>query len=352
MLMIVEGAMKTFRIPVRTLVLAAFAAIVLSLTASTPPEDPWAQAAANGELSQKAVQFCRRFARGWLVHADPRSGLLPRNLTGDAYWNAKDSAADNYPFIVLTAEILDDLYLKEAARTILERETKLTSRLDTLPDDFLFATQAFRTAEPDLAAITFGASEYAKDGLMPISEWLGPSPWLDRMKGLVNDVFKRAKIVTPAGPIPSDDVEVAGDLLQAACRLFWMTGDGRYAEGAFRLADHFLVQTDLLGRDLLVLRDHGSEILGGLSEACVLARYEDPGHWASYRPRFRAVLDRVLELGRNADGLLYNSIDPRAGKAVNTRLADTWGYVFNAYLTMALLDPESGRYRDAAARAL
>jgi len=344
--------MKTSPIPLRTLILAAAAAAVLSLAASTPADDPWDQAAANGELAQKAVQFCRRFARGWLVQADPRSGLLPRNLTGDAYWNAKDSAADNYPFVVLTAQVLDDLYLKDAARTILEREIKLTSRVGALPDDFLFATQAFRTAEPDLEAITFGAAEYAKDGLLPISEWLGPSPWLDRMKDLVGGVFQNAKIATPSGPIPSEDVEVAGDILQAASRLFWMTGDGQYAEWAFRLADHFLVQADLLDRDLLVLRDHGSEIVGGLSEACVLAFYEDPGRWASYRPRFRTVLDRVLGLGRNADGLLYNSIDPRAGKAVNTKLADTWGYVFNAYLTMALLDPEGGRYRDAAARAL
>jgi Prolyl oligopeptidase family len=336
----------------RPLGLFAAAALVLSLTASAPTDDPWPQAAANGELSQQAVRFCRRYARGWLIHADPRSGLLPRNLTGDAYWNAKDSAADNYPFIVLTAHMLDDLYLKEAARTILERETKLTSRLDALPDDFLFATQGFRTPAPDRTAIVFGAAEYAKDGLMPISEWLGPSPWLDRMKDLVRDIFEHQSIETLAGPVPSDDVEVAGDLLQVASRLFWMTGDGRYAEWAFLLADRYLLQTDLLGRDRLVLRDHGSEILGGLSEACVLAYHEDPQRWASYRPRFRAVLDRVLELGRNADGLLYNAIDPQAGKAADTKLADTWGYVFNAYMTMALIDPEGGRYRDAAARAL
>jgi len=331
---------------------AVAAAAALALARPGAGEDPWAVAAANGALSQRAVRFCRSFARGWLVHADPRSGLLPRNLTGDAYWNAKDSAADNYPFIVLTAHVLDDLYLKEAARAILERESKLTSRLGALPDDFLFATQAFRTPEPDLGGIVFGAAEYAKDGLMPITEWLGPSPWLDRMKGLVRDVFKNAAVATPSGPIPSDDVEVAGDLLQVTSRLYWMTGDGQYAAWAFRLADRFLIETDLLDRDRLVLRDHGSEIIGGLSEACVLAYHEDPRRWASYRPRFRAVLDRVLEIGRNPDGLLYNSVDPRTGRTVNAGLADTWGYVFDAYLTMALIDPEGERYREAAARAL
>jgi acetyl esterase/lipase len=340
------------RVTCRTLAAALLVAVIVSLAGPASAQDPWAAAAANGELSRQAVRFCRSFARGWLVHADPRSGLLPRNLTGDAYWNARDSAADNYPFIVLTAHILDDLYLKEAARAILERETKLTARLDSLPDDFLFATQAFRTPEPNLDGIIFGAAEYAKDGLLPITEWLGPSPWLDRMKDLVRDVFKHAPHVTPSGPIPSNDVEVAGDLLQVASRLYWMTGDGQYAAWAFRLADRFLVETDLLDRDLLVLRDHGSEIIGGLSEACVLAYLEDPQRWASYRPRFRAVLDKVLEIGRNADGLLVNSIDPRKGRAVNAKLADTWGYVFNAYMTMALIDPEGGRYRDATARAL
>jgi hypothetical protein len=344
--------MSKLRVPARILAAAAAVTVTVSLAAPAAAEDPWALAAANGELTQKAVRFCRRFARGWLVHADSRSGLLPRNLTGDSFWNARDSAADNYPFIVLTAHILDDTYLKEAARAILEREAKLTARLGSLPDDFLFATQAFRTPEPSLDGIIFGAAEYAKDGLMPVSEWLGPSPWLDRMTDLVRDVFERAAVATPSGPIPSDNVEVVGDLLQVTSRLYWSTGDERYADWAFRLADRFLVQANLLDRDILVLRDHGSEIIGGLSEACVLAFYEDPRRWASYRPRFRAILDRVLEVGRNADGLLVNSIDPRAGRTVNDRLADTWGYVFNAYMTMALIDPEGGRYREAAARAL
>ncbi len=344
--------MNKLRVPVRILAAAAAVTVALALAAADAADDPWARAAANGELTQKAVRFCRSFSRGWLVHADPRSGLLPRNLTGDAFWNAKDSAADNYPFIVLTAFVLDDTYLKEAARAILAREAKLTARLDALPDDFLFATQAFRTPAPSLEGIIFGAAEYAKDGLMPITEWLGSSPWLDRMAALVGDAFKHATIDTPSGPIPSDDVEVAGDLLQVACRLYWMTGDGRYAAWAFRLADRFLVETDLLDRDRLVLRDHGSEIIGGLSEACVLASYEDPRRWASYRPRFRAILDRVLGAGRNPDGLLVNSIDPRTGRPIDDRLADTWGYVFNAYMTMALIDPEGGRYREAAARAL
>ena len=99
--------MSTSRFARPVVALTAIAAvIVLAFAASASADDPWAGAAANGELSQQAVRFCRSFARGWLVHADPRSGLLPRNLTGDAYWHAKDRAADNYPFIVLAAHVL------------------------------------------------------------------------------------------------------------------------------------------------------------------------------------------------------------------------------------------------------
>ncbi len=326
-------------------------AVFLSLLGARASDTSWVEAQQNALQSQRAIQFCRRYAHGWLAHADSGSGLVPRNLTGDAYWNAKDAAADNYPFMVLTAEVTDDHYLKKVVQEILAQEGKLTNRLDSLPDDFLFATQKLRTETPNLDDIIFGAAEYAKDGLMPISEWLGPSPWLERMKQLTQDVFKHAAYETPAGKIPSQDAEVVGDLLQVTSRLYWMTGDEDYKAWAFRLADQYLLHSNLLDRDKIVLRDHGSEIIGGLSEACFLASYENPERWQRYRPRIRAILDRILEVGTNPDGLLYNAINPRTGEVLSKGLADTWGYVFNAYLTISLLDNEP-RYREAAARAL
>ncbi len=335
----------------KALSLLIILAASLIVPAAAAPDGTWTLAEKNAAASRRAVMFCRRFAQGWLVHADPRSGLIPRNLTGDDYWNARDAAADNYPFIVLTAHILDDPYLKETVRTMLAREDKLTRRVESLPDDFLFATQGFRSEKPDLAEIVFGAAEYAKDGLMPVSEWLGPSPWLDRMQGLVRDVFKQASVETPSGPVPSTNVEVVGDLLQATCRLAWATGDEDFRTWAYRLADRYLLDGDLLAEKSIRLRDHGSEIIGGLAEACVLASREDPERWKRYRPRMRAILDRVLEVGANPDGLFYNAVDPRTGEVQNKGLADTWGYVYNAYLTVAALDNEP-RYREAAARAL
>ena len=44
---------------------------------------------------------------GWLAHADPQTGLIPRNLGDSNFWNGRDSAADNYPFMVLTAAMTD-----------------------------------------------------------------------------------------------------------------------------------------------------------------------------------------------------------------------------------------------------
>ena len=65
----------------------------------------------------------------------------------------------------------------------------------------------------------------------------------------------------------------------------------------------------------------------------------------------RAILDRVLEKGTNPDGLLYNAVNPRTGEVLDKGLADTWGYVYNAFLTIAAIDNEP-RYREAAQRAL
>ncbi|MEW5900147.1 MAG: alpha/beta fold hydrolase, partial [Acidobacteriota bacterium] len=305
----------------------------------------------NAGQSQQAIRFCRQYAHGWLTQADARSGLIPRNLTGDLFWNAKDSAADNYPFIVLTAYVTDDYYLKQAAQAILAQEQKLTSRVDSLPDDFLFSTQNFRLEKPDLDSVIFGAAEYAKDGLLPVSEWLGPSPWQDRLQQLIRDIFKQASYNTPAGKLPSQNIELNGDLLQAASRLYWMTGDDDFKNWAFILADYYLLHENLLEREALVLRDHGSEIIGGLSEACLLAWQEDPSRWRSYRSKMRNLIDRILEVGSNPDGLLYNAINPKSGQVINRGLADTWGYVYNAILTISLAESEP-RYRDAAGRAL
>jgi len=58
----------------------------------------------NGKVSNEGYNRCLRFVHGWLELADSATGLIPRNINdkeSQDIWNAKDCAADNYPFMVL-----------------------------------------------------------------------------------------------------------------------------------------------------------------------------------------------------------------------------------------------------------
>ena len=313
-------------------------------------DDPAAlvRARENGTDSQRAVQFCTRYAFGWLTYSDPKTGLLWRTVD-QPFWNAQDCAADNFPFLALTAELTAHPTLLRVSREILATEQRLTNRLGKLPDDYDFTKQGFRHAEVDLGRLVFGASEYAKDGLMPWSEWSGSGPWLVRMRELVDGVFAHA--APDPGALPSDNFEVNGELLQTSSRLYWITGDPKYREFAFRLADHYFLVEDMLTWPRISLRDHGCEILGGLSEAYVIAAEEDPERHQRWQERFHPILDRILECGRSPGGLLYDAIDPAKGVALTDALSDGFGYVYDSVLTVGLVD-DVPRYRDAVAHCL
>ena len=63
------------------------------------------------------------------------------------------------------------------------------------------------------------------------------------------------------------------------------------------------------------------------------------------------MLDRILEVGVNPHGMMYDEINPRTGAVHSAHLADTWGYNYNSYYTVYLLDGVE-RYREAARTAL
>jgi len=315
--------------------------------------DEWTRAEANGQQSQRLIAFCRAYVQGWLAHADRRTGLLPRKVWDprENYWNARDCAADNYPFITLTGEITGDYYTQLAARHILAQEQKLCNRLGTLPDDFAFSTQQFRYRESNLDRLIFGASEYCKDGLMPITEAIGPSPWLDRMQQLVRDVWANAAIKSPVGPIPTKNVEVNGDLMEVMSRLYWMTGDNSYREWCYRLMDYYSFHDPLLKWSTIPLRDHGCEIIAGMSEVYLVAAQDDRARWEKYRPTMHALLDAILAKGVNEDGLMPGWFNPASGEKASEPLSDGWGYVYNAFLTVAQADGDE-HYCQAVEHAL
>jgi hypothetical protein len=311
------------------------------------------QAYRNGQLANEALFRCRRYVDGWLAQADPMTGLIPRNLRESRdFWNGLDSAADNYPFMVLTAAMTDRPLLDGRLREMLETERKLTCRLDRLPDDYSFLKQGWRRGQLDLANVIFDGSEYVKDGLLPITEWMGPSPWSERMIGIVEDVWKHATVETPFGRIPTLNFEVGGDLLQANSRLFWLTGERKYLDWAVRLGDYYLLGTNHPTRDLQQLRlvDHGCEVINGLTELYVAVAKTLPEKKKAYEKPMHQMFDCIQAKGRNEDGLLYSWFNPATGEH-SKDLCDTWGYVYDGFYTMWLMDRKAA-YREAVRQAL
>jgi len=314
----------------------------------------------NAEGAQRALAASRLFVDGWLALKDAETGLLPQRLDSPV-WTVENSAADCYPFMVLTSFFTDPAMLSGEMRDILEREMRLTTRVRSLPDALDLTRDAFAHAQADSGRIVFGASEYCKDGLLPVAEVMGPSPWFERLRAMARDICAESRVETAYGPIPSRTAEVNGNMLQVLCRLHSATGDPLFLEHALRIADAYFLDALPKGGGLpchewdfaagkpvnavLNLVDHGSEILGGLSEAFVAARTYAPDRAAQYEPALRRMLDTLLERSRNRNGIL--SMRPEGTEGV----PDTWGYVYNAFYTAYLLLGEP-RYRDAVLEAM
>ena len=74
----------------------------------------------------------------------------PANLTQNKdIWNAQDNAADNYPFMVLTAALTDRALFDGRMLDMLRTETRLTSRVDSAAaTTYRFSKQGFAHAKP------------------------------------------------------------------------------------------------------------------------------------------------------------------------------------------------------------
>lgn len=317
-------------------------------------QELWASAERNSRQASQALKQSHAYLHGWLAHADPNTDLIPRNLGNSLdYWNAQDAAADNYSFMVLTAAFTEPELFDGRLLRMLRTEERLTSRLGALPDDYSFSRGGFRFEEADLNRMIFGGSEYVKDGLMPITEWLGPSPWSERMLRIAEAILEHAPVPVEGGAIPSLSPEVNGEMMQVASRLYWMTGQEEYLNHACRIADWYLLgdRHPTLHSDQLRLRDHGCELISGLSEvylACHLSRPEKAG---LYRDPIHTMLDRILKVGCNEHGLMYNRVNPLTGEILDDRISDNWGYNYNAFYTVYLIDGDES-YRQAVRNAL
>jgi hypothetical protein len=308
----------------------------------------------HGMQASEALRRCRKYIDGWLAHCDPITGLVPRNLGGDKHlWNGKDSAADNYPFMVLTAALTDRALYDGRMLDILRTEQRVATRMDGLPATYDFKKQSFRNETDRLATLIFDGSEYVKDGLMPITEWLGDTPWSVRMTGIVDSILRQAEFETPQGRIPADNIEVNGEMMQVLSRLCFRYDSDAYLDMACRIADYYLLGEHHPTRNAtrLQLRDHNCELISGLTEVYAACFYRRKPKAAQYREPIHRMLDDILRTGLNEHGLMYNRVNPATGEILDAKLSDNWGYNYNGFYTIYLLDGVE-RYREAPRRAM
>jgi hypothetical protein len=270
------------------------------------PTDPLARSAEIAGFTISKVQ--RWLHEVALEKIEPDTGLYHP----DGNFNYQDAWADCYPFLVWAAWLTDLEALDGPVRGALEAEIK------HCPKGFF--------TDP---ANTFGGSEYVKDGLIAIVEVTGKDVWFDRMKAIQDEIWANPPIDTPYGKIPSTNIEVNGEQIQALARMFTMTGERKYLEYAERLADYYLLDGDFVPTRL---RDHGCEIIGGLGLLLAVDSVHNPEKAKQYLPHMKKMLDTVLEKGTNEDGIMYDTLN-----RPNGRLSDGWGYNYVAYLCYDLV---------------
>jgi hypothetical protein len=325
----------------------------------------------NAALSGEAFARAARVTDLWLDRRDKQTGLLPRSdEPDDQVWVYADTGADLFGHLALGTEFLLPRRLREV-RDILRAERGLSRGL---PDSV--AVDDLQPLGLDQEARIFGAAEYAKDGLLPLLERLGPVPWRSRMRELVDAVLAEADTPTRFGPIPADSAEVNGDLLQVLARLSWAVDDPAYTTMARRITAAYLSvlpttrylpphrwdfeANEPIERRRFRLSDHGNEILTGLLEWHFAESLRGGSLAAEQRPAIRRLLDTVLQRGRNDDGLWFRVLEIPSGRADQDGLTDNWGYLYQAYLTAAIVEDRvpdgeparAARYRAEARRAL
>lgn len=333
--------------------------------------DTFGAARLSGILAAEAQIRAGRVLERWRGRIDPETGLLPKGTAdNDRLWDYADAGADLFPHLLIAAHLLTPDAVAPLIGVI-AAERRLGG--PGLPSNIDLLTNA---QDPRTRDRMYGAVEYAKDGLLPLTERLGPGPWLDRMQEIMHAVDEQSAVKTRFGPIPSDEGEVNGQALQVYSRLYWATGDTRYQLAAGRIARAYLdlalpdtgwvptrswdFSRERSNTSVAQLRDHGNEVVAGLVEYHLIETALGMPDAAEHRRRIRAMLDRLLIVGRDDDGMWRSTIDIKTGEPLKDTLSDTWGYLYAAYLTQALIEDQwpggdpvvAARYRAAAREGL
>jgi hypothetical protein len=303
----------------------------------------------NSILSQEAFLRSYDALKAWETLRDSETLLVPKSTNpGLNYWDPEDVAADLFPFLLLASQYLDpkneSLWLETLAN---EREI-----CGPMPCSIRLGSGEVIAEEQ--SRVVFSASEYAKDGLLAVTERAGRGPWFDRMEEAMDEIIDTASVQTEAGLIPDQGTEANGELLQVFTRLYWATGNERYLDMAERIAEAYLFDVfpknnylpttywdfetgEPLTSDVR-LRDHGAEVIPGLTELYLLETLHQRPQADKYRQPLKQFLDNILSLPRTEDGLWYNSINTKTGQVLDPREVDTWGYILLGYQTFDLAE--------------
>lgn len=313
-----------------------------------------------GAQHERALAASQKLMNAWLRHADPKTLLLPdRPLDPKLLYTPHNSGADLYPYLILTARLTAPALFAGRMREMLRNEIRYTSAPDGVPGNLELKSGLL--GPPSL----FGAGEYAKDGLITVTDYLGRTPWTDRMADMVAAAMERSAVSSRFGSLPASDSELNGDFLQVLPRLYLLTGDARYLAWGRRIADAYIeevlpgnfglpsMEWDFVkhtGDRKLKVRDHGNEMVVGLVTQFALEHQLGTEREAKMRPVLARMLDRVLA-SANADGMLFNTIDAETLKPSDDRLSDNWSYLYGAMYTFYQVTGET-RYRQAVVRVL
>lgn len=347
--------------PVSHLLLAA------TLCLAAPP-DPWRAAQANGVAVNEIFLRTRRMLHAWLSTADSKTLLLPDRVRGALFgrfdgtplYTPHNSGADNYPFLVLTSYFTDPELFAGLVKTMLRNEVRYTDAPGgRIPGNLRLDTHELG------AASFFGAGEYCKDGMVPLTELLGPSPWYFRMLDMTRDFLRRAPLPSRWGALPGDGAELNGDVLQTLGRLIPMTGDRDLLRWAEQIGDAYIEEIlpnsgylptaryDLATRtpsEIAGLGDHGNEAIVGLVLLLAIEHELGLPRGETYRPVLRKTFDAVLDTA-NPDGFIYRGIRVRDMSIANRWLTDCWGYVYSSMYAYWQVTGEE-KYREAVLRVL
>ncbi|MFM9996469.1 MAG: hypothetical protein ACKVU4_11795 [Phycisphaerales bacterium] len=294
-------------------------------------------------LSREAMLRARAVHDAWMAHRDPKTALF-RHEPSRPYWTYADIGADFFGHQLNVALLTDAPTVPLLLATIdAERALAPPGALSTRGD-----ARTGAPIEQSRRLKIFGTTEYIKDGLMPVLERHAHPAVRTRILEVVGAILANSDHPSRFGPIPDTRSEVNGQMLQILSRLHFATGDEQYADAAARIADAAIGQMlpanhglpvkeydydrDRIVRGHVQIRDHGNEMLVGLSEVYALAVHRSgESAWGARADRWAEPITRMYELvlahGRNGQGLLVNQLDAERMEPLNAGASDNWGYV-------------------------